>query len=446
MPRTSSRPKIAVIGSGVAGLSAAWLLSKTAEVTLYEKDARTGGHANTVMLRGLPPVDTGFIVYNELNYPNLVALFERLGVETEATDMSFAVSLDGGKVEYGGRGLDPIIGRPSNLFRPRFLSMMGDLLRFYREAPGKLEEVEDTLITLGEFLDHHGYGEPFCEDHLLPQAAAIWSAPCEAIRDFPAAAFIRFFENHGLLKLAGRPLWRTVTGGSRQYVEKLLADYSGKVRLDCAVQRVTRTDAGVEVTDHSGETLSYDKVVIAAHADQALKMLADPTPDEIEVLGAFRYTRNTAVLHTDESLAPRRKRLWSAWNYVGEKTKDSARALCVTYWMNLLQNLETKQPLLLTLNPTHQIAPDKVLHSVDYDHPLFDSAAIAAQKRLVELQGQGGVYYCGAYFGSGFHEDGLQAGLWAAEAAGARPRPWKRAGQNARLALPEALGGEAAAA
>jgi predicted NAD/FAD-binding protein len=417
----------------VSGLSAAWLLSKTCDVTLYEKDSRTGGHANTVKLDGLPPVDTGFIVYNAVNYPNLVALFDHLGVETQATDMSFAVSLDGGRVEYGGRGLDPLIGRPSNLFRPRFLSMMGDLVRFYREAPEKLAEVEGSLVTLGEFLRHHGYGEAFCEDHLLPQAAAIWSAPCEAIRDFPAAAFIRFFENHGLLKLAGRPVWRTVKGGSRTYVEALLADYSGEVLTGRGARAVRRTDQGVEVTDSLGETRRYDRVVMAAHADQSLSLLADPTPDETRLLSAFRYTKNLAVLHTDESLAPRRKRLWSAWNYVGERTGPEGRALCVTYWMNLLQNLKTERPLLLTLNPTHEIKPDRVLHTETYEHPLFDGAAIAAQKALGVLQGVGGTYYCGAWMSSGFHEDGLQSGLRAAELADAVERPWNRPGQNARL-------------
>ncbi len=428
--------RVAVIGSGVSGLAAAWRISKSRDVVLYEKDARPGGHAHTVTSQGYPAVDTGFIVYNEVNYPNLVAMFETLQVETRPTDMSFAVSLDGGKVEYGGRGLDPLIGRWSNFLRPRFWSMILDLVRFYREAPTQLDAALRERLTLGQFLSRHGYGPAFCEDHILPQAAAIWSAPCESIVDFPAAAFIRFFENHGLLKLVGRPIWRTVVGGSKSYVEKLLADFSGELRLGRAVTRITRFEDRVEVEDASGGREVFDAIVIAAHANEALAMLSDASADEARLLGAFGYAKNVAVLHTDSRLAPKRQKLWSSWNYMGERREGTTRTLSVTYWMNLLQGLVSPKPIFLTLNPLMDPAPKTVLHSQTYDHPLFNQAAIDAQAELALIQGALRTYYCGAYFGSGFHEDGLQAGLWTAEALTGEARPWRRPGQNDRTALP----------
>ncbi len=429
-------PSIAVIGSGVSGLSAAWLMSKAARVTLYEKDDRLGGHANTVLPEGAPPVDTGFIVYNALNYPNLVAMFAHLGVKTLPTDMSFAVSLDGGRVEYGGVGLAPIVGRVTNLFRPRFWRMLGDLVRFYRDAPGDIDACEEPLVTLGEYLDSKGYSEAFLNDHILPQAAAIWSAPSAEIRDFPAATFIRFFHNHGLLKLTGRPVWRTVEGGSRNYVAKLLADFNGEVRKGCAVTHVRRHADGVDITDALGETRRYDRVVIATHGDQALKLLDDPTPDEQRLLGAFRYSRNLAVLHSDRSLMPRRKVTWSAWNYVGKRGAGPDRDLCVTYWMNLLQTLPGPRELFLTLNPVHPPALDTVMATEVYEHPIFDAPAIRAQQEVWKLQGARRTWYCGAHFGSGFHEDGLQAGLAAAEMAAGVRRPWTVEGESDRIVLP----------
>ncbi len=441
--QSSSRSRVAVIGSGVSGLSAAWLMSKTHQVTIYEKDSRIGGHANTFRAKGLPAVDTGFIVYNEVNYPNLVALFDRLGVKTKAADMSFAVSLDAGRVEYGGVGLAPLFGRPSNLLRPRFWKMLRDLTRFYKHAPSHVGAAEEPLITLGEYLQKHGYSDAFCDDHLLPQAAAIWSAPCSAIRDYPAAAFIRFFVNHGLLQLAGRPIWRTVDGGSRVYVDALMADFTGEVKTNCAVTHVRRHTDGVDVTDATGKTLRYDQIIIASHGDQALKMLSDPSPEEQRLLGAFHYTRNLAVLHSDASLMPRRKPVWSAWNYVGRKGDGPDRDLCVTYWMNQLQSLPGERALFLTLNPISPPAQGSVIHTEVYEHPLFDAAAMRAQRELWKLQGANRTFYCGAHFGSGFHEDGLQAGLAAAEMAGAQRRPWRVEGESSRIHLPPVI--EAAA-
>jgi predicted NAD/FAD-binding protein len=430
--------RIAVIGGGVSGLSAGWLLSQRHEVTLYEAAPRLGGHSLTIEAEvgGVrTPVDMGFIVYNELTYPNLTALFAHLGVTTRATDMSFAVSLDDAAVEYGGVGLAPILGRPSNLFKPRFWSMLRDLVRFYRDAPTDRAAGLDDSVTLGDYLDANGYGVAFQDDHILPQAAAIWSAPVEAVRDFPASAFIRFFENHGLLRLAGRPVWRTVVGGSRAYVDRLSEALLPRVKVNAGVRSVRREGDGVRVSDVRGVTERFDAVVIATHAREALAMLHQPTARERSVLGAFRYTQNLAVLHTDVRLMPRRPAVWSGWNYLGRLDEDGKRDLCVTYWMNLLQGLQTPRPLLVTLNPITPPDPAQVLRSEAFEHPLFDCAALAAQRELWSLQGEGGVWFCGAHFGAGFHEDGLQAGLAVAEALGGVRRPWTVANESGRIGI-----------
>lgn len=442
MMRSSDEPKrIAVIGGGISGLSAAWLLSQRHEVTVYEAAPRLGGHSLTVdaKLGGVSAaVDMGFIVYNEVTYPNLTALFAHLGVETRATDMSFAVSLDDAAVEYGGLGLAPLLGRPSNLLRPRFWSMLRDLIRFYREAPTHRPSLHDS-VTLGDYLDLHGYGAAFQDDHLLPQAAAIWSAPIETIRDFPAAAFIRFFENHGLLKLAGRPVWRTVVGGSRAYVERLAAPLGDRVRTGAAVRSVRRNIDGVWIADTRGVSERFDAAVIATHAREALGMLHLPTSQERRVLGAFSYTRNVAVLHTDVRLMPRRPAVWSAWNYLGALDASGRRQLCVTYWMNLLQGLKSPRPLLVTLNPITAPDPNQVINTEVFEHPVFDKAALQAQRELWSLQGQGGVWYCGAHFGAGFHEDGLQAGLAVAETLGGVRRPWTVPDESGRINIGPAV-------
>ena len=434
---------IAVIGSGISGLSASWLLSKAHRVTLYEAADRLGGHTNTVRApqpNGPEvPVDTGFIVFNEKTYPNLTALFAHLGVETRATDMSFAASLRGGQLEYGSTSLRALFAQKRNLVNPRFWLMLRDLMRFYRAAPGDLANGCGGQ-SLGDYLNRHGYGRAFQEDHLLPQAAAIWSAGVDDIREFPAEAFIRFFDNHGLLELDvhARPQWRTVVGGSRSYIGRLIGS-DIDVRTDTSVSSIARDGSGVTVNDARGGARRFDRVVIATHADQALKLLADPTPRERELLGAFRYSRNTAVLHTDTRLMPRRKAAWSAWNYVSGRDGGGE----VTYWMNLLQGLASAEPLLVSLNPARPPAPDKVIRTETYEHPLFDRAAIEAQQKLWALQGVRHTYYCGAHFGAGFHEDGLQAGLAVAEAVGDVRRPWSVENESGRiwmdpLTLPEA--------
>jgi predicted NAD/FAD-binding protein len=439
---STPRQKIAVIGAGISGLSAAWLLSRAHDVTIYEADPRLGGHSHTVDApseRGPIPVDTGFIVYNAVNYPNLVALFDYLGVPTKASNMGFAVSLDEGGMEYGGDNLVTLFSQWRNLVRPRFWSMLSDLLRFYRESPAHAAALAADLTSLGDYLDAHGYGEAFQNDHLLPQAAAIWSASARDIRDYPAAAFIRFCDNHGLLKITDRPLWRTVDGGSRTYVQRLIADFTGRSRLSAGVSGVRRTAEGVVVHDRQGGAVTFDQVVIATHADQGLAMLESPTAAEREILGCFGYSRNLAVLHSDPALMPRRRGLWSAWNYIGGAGAHGDRQLCVTYWMNRLQDLPAHPPLFVTLNPLRPPDPARVIRTDAYEHPRFDAAAIRAQKRLWSLQGQGGVWWCGAYFGSGFHEDGLQAGLAVAEAIGGARRPWSVAAESGRIWLAETV-------
>ncbi len=431
---SSGNRDIAVVGSGIAGMAAAWLLSQRHRVTLFERAPRLGGHTNTLDIpsdTGSRPVDTGFIVFNEATYPNLVALFAHLGVATQASEMSFAVSLDDGRLEYAGNDLKSLFAQKSNLFNPRFLMMLRDLLRFYREAPGKLASLE--TLSLGAFLDQDRYGRAFREDHLLPMAAAIWSAPSSTLLEFPAISFVRFCENHGLLRVTNRPIWRTVTGGSKSYIAPLTAPYRERIELGRGIVSIARDGDGVFLRDASGATSRFDDVVIATHADQALAMLAAPTAQERSVLGAFRYSQNHAVLHGDARLMPKRKGVWASWNYLGKR--GDADALCVTYWMNRLQNLPEAPAYFVTLNPTFR--PDGILGEETYTHPIFDLGALAAQKRLWSLQGHGNVWFCGAHFGAGFHEDGLQSGLAVAEACGDVRRPWRVANESSRIMLPD---------
>lgn len=430
---TDRRKRIAVIGTGISGLSAAWLLAKNHDVIVYEADDRIGGHSNTVEIEAEGrriAVDTGFIVYNEPCYPNLTALFAHLGVETVATDMSFAVSIDRGRLEYAGSNLAGFVAQPSNLAKPRFWSMIADLLRFYREAPRDLAAMGD--IPLSTYLDSHGYGRAFREDHLYPMAAAIWSTPSAKVGDYPAAAFVRFCENHGLMRLTGRPIWRTVKGGSREYVARLTASFRDRILTSTPVVLIRRDADGVEVMDARGGRRRFDDVVIATHADRALALLADPSVDEHRLLGAFRYSRNEAVLHSDADLMPVRRAAWASWNYLSDM-RAGDRHLSVTYWMNRLQPLGDAPPLFVTLNPLRE--PDAALiHArIAYDHPLFDTATGRAQRELWSLQGVNRTWFCGAHFGAGFHEDGLQAGLAVAEDLGGIRRPWTMADDSARI-------------
>lgn len=440
-------------------MAAAWLLSQRHKVTVYEQAGRLGGHSNTVEaeIEGRRhAVDTGFIVYNEPNYPNLTAMFRHLDVETKSTDMSFGVSLDDGALEYGSTGLRALFAQPLNAVNPRFWSMIRDLIRFYREAPCgvSLAAPPSDPVSLGELLERDGYGRAFRDDHLLPMAAAIWSAPARTLLDYPAESFIRFCSNHGLLTLSQRPQWRTVVGGSRAYVKRLTRLYADRVRLDCGARAIRRLPHGVQLVDVTGHTETFDHVVIATHANQALALLDDPSPAESTLLAPFRYERNLAVLHTDGSLMPKRRAAWSSWNYLGQRSDilshrhgiAAQQKLCVTYWMNKLQGIETDRPLFLTLNPARQPQVGTLLHTEMYQHPIFDRAANAAQRSLWSLQGRNRTWFCGSYFGAGFHEDGLQAGLAVGEALGRVRRPWTVANESGRIALDGDLPSPVAAA
>jgi predicted NAD/FAD-binding protein len=430
---------IAVIGSGISGLSAAWLLSTRHRVTLYEADGRPGGHSNTVLVPTgdtLTAVDTGFIVYNERNYPNLSALLAHLEVATVATDMSFSASLDGGKLEYGSITPWAMLGQRENVVNWRFLQMLRDIVRFYSTAPHLLDDATLEGLSLGAYLDRGKYSAAFVEDHLLPMGAAIWSTTAKQMRDYPLQAFVRFFQCHGLLDLMlpRRPMWRTVKGGSTQYVQAMLRAI-GDVRLGSGAVQIRREGGRVTVVDGQGQRQVFDDVVIATHADQALGLLADPDESERALLGSFAYTDNEAVLHSDTALMPKRERVWSAWNYIGESTDRGERPLCVTYWMNLLQDLDRRHPLFVTLNPTREVAGDKFIDSFRYTHPLVDRKAVDAQQELWRLQGNRHTWFAGSYFGHGFHEDALQSGLAAAEGVGGVRRPWSVAGESGRIVL-----------
>lgn len=413
----SSRPlRIAVVGSGVSGLSAAWLLSKKHRVTLYEADERLGGHTHTVQA-GEVAVDTGFIVYNEANYPNLTALFEHLGVATQPTKMSFSVSVDDGRLEYCSSGLPGLFAQKRNLVSPRFWGMLKDMRRFHRTAGTHLAELEAAQTPLGAYLETQGYGRAFCEEHLLPQAAAIWSSKVEDMDHYPAASLIRFYANHDLLGLVSQINWRTVTGGSRSYVERLRVAVPD-IRTGTAVRAIHRTPDGVQIRDSHGRVDPYDHVVVATHAGQALALLETPTADEQRLLSPFKVSRNLAVLHRDPGLMPRRRKAWAAWNHIGR-----AGASSVTYWMNRLQSLPGED-LFVTLNPVVEPASGTVIRADLYEHPLFDAETDQAQKQLWTLQGVNRTWFCGAWFGQGFHEDGLQSGLAVAEELGGVARPW----------------------
>ena len=419
--------RIAVIGSGIAGNSAAWALSERFDVTLYEKRGRAGGHSATVDIDhgGTPlSVDTGFIVYNELNYPNFTALLDHLGVATEASNMSFAFSLDQGACEWSGDTLATIFGQRRNLLSPRFLWMLREILRFNRECLADRYTGRLAGLSLGDYLEHRRFSRTFARNYLLPMGAAIWSTPPEEMLQFPAETLIAFFENHRLVH-TDRPVWRTVSGGSRRYVERLVQPLGTGLRLAAEVKRVWRAGGRVHVVDANGHEDVFDKVVIASHTDQTLAMLEDASPEERNILGAIRYRPNDVYLHCDRALMPRRERVWASWNYMASSAPEAAsRDVAVTYWMNRLQNLPKDKPVFISLNPAERPSEDKTFATFRYDHPQFDRAALTAQRALDQIQGQNHIWYCGAWCGYGFHEDGLKAGLEVAEALGA-DIPWR---------------------
>ncbi len=425
------RLRVAVIGSGVSGLSAAWLLSGRHEVIVYEKDHRLGGHANTVdvpVRDGVVSVDAGFIVFNRPNYPNLTALFEHLGVVVEETNMSFGASINGGRIEYSGQGLSAVFANPASVLSPSHWAMIRDILRFNKEAKTALDEGIADDVTLGAFVARRGYSNAFIDRFLAPMAAAIWSTPSVDILDYPAAALFRFYANHGLFQVSNNPRWSTVTGGSRVYVERLSQPFAGNARLGVGAARVERVKDGVAVTDEQGNVDRFDHVVLATHADRALALIDRPTSREETLLKAFRYQPNRAVVHTDATLMPRRRKVWSSWNYMGGEGPPS-----VSYWMNRLQNLSCATDIFVTLNPASPAREDAVVAAFDYDHPMFNIEAGKAQRALWSLQGEGGVWFCGAHFGSGFHEDGIQSGLAVAEDLGGICRPWEVENESGRI-------------
>ncbi len=412
--------KIAVVGSGIAGLGAAWRLSQRHEVTLFEADARLGGHTHThrVSLDGRDyAIDSGFIVHNAAHYPLLTRMFDELGVATQPTTMSFAVHDAASGLEYNATSIDGLFCQRRNLASPRFWGMVSDLLRFYRQAPALLREAGDGP-TLGAYLEDHGYGAAFRDLHLVPMASALWSSPPRQVLEFPAKYLVRFMENHQMLQVAGRPEWRVVQGGSSAYIDALQARWSLVTRLSTPVRAVVRDAEGVDLHLDSG-TERYDHAVLACHADQALTLLADADSAERQVLGAIGYQANDTVLHTDTRLLPNARKAWAAWNAHVPATPG---AHCgVSYCMNLLQGIESPHTFVVTLNRSEEIDPAKVIARMRYHHPVYTHASVAAQARRAEIQGRRRTWFAGAYWGWGFHEDGLRSAVDVAQALEA---PW----------------------
>ena len=411
--------KIAIIGSGIAGLTSAYLLNRRHDITLFEASDWIGGHTHTVEvpLDGRNhAIDTGFIVFNDWTYPNFIRLLERLGVASQPTEMSFSVSDPHSGVEYNGNNLNSLFAQRRNLLSPRFWGMLRDILRFNREVQKDLHDgriAADT--TLGEYLDRHAYGQRFIDHYIVPMGAAIWSMPLAEMLGFPLQFFVRFFRNHGLLSVTDRPQWRVIKGGSSAYVQPLTASFAERIRLNCPVERVERHADGVTLISAAGSE-RFDQVVFACHSDQALRLLAAPTAAEREILGALRYADNDVVLHTDTRLLPRRPLAWASWNYrLGGPPGQPA---AVTYNMNILQGITAPQTFCVSLNQTAAIDPQKILARFRYAHPQYSLAASAAQQRWTDISGRQHTHFCGAYWANGFHEDGVVSALRVAAAFG----------------------------
>ena len=407
--------KIAIIGSGVSGNTLAWHLSKQHEVTVFEADGHIGGHTHTHEIDAFGKrynIDTGFIVYNDWTYPNFIEMLNTLGVETQSSDMSFSVHDEASGLEYNGTSLNSLFAQRRNLFRPSFIGMIRDILRFNQEAPALLDEHQADM-PFGEYLKLNGYGEKFIAHYVIPMGSAIWSASPDQMFEFPAKFFIRFFHNHGMLSVSNRPEWRVIKGGSKAYVEKLTQAFKDNIRLNTPIESVQRKNEGVIVKPKNQAAELFDWVFFACHSDQALAILEDASNDEIEILGGIPYQNNQIVLHTDMSLMPKKKLAWAAWNY--HITKQPLNLAAVTYNMNILQSLESPEPFLVTLNHTSQIDPNKIIKTLNYTHPVFTPKGIAAQLRHAEISGVNRTGYAGAYWRNGFHEDGVASALAALE-------------------------------
>ena len=403
--------KIAVIGSGISGLSAAYYLSKKFKVDLYEKEDHFGGHSYTYDIKDnqkILPVDLGFIVFNELTYPNLINFFQELKVPYEKSNMSFAVSVKDTNVEYAGKNLSSIFSNKKNIFNIHFLKMIREIISFYKTAPQILNnDIQNT--SLGDYLDQSKISEYFKNYHIIPMVAAIWSMPFSKAKDMPLKLFLNFFINHGLFKLKDRPQWFTVAGRSKSYVSKILPEISGEYYKNYKVKKITRSENNVRINIGANDDfVDYDGVVLACHANESLALLAEPSEQEKNILSEFQYVTNNAFLHTDEQLMPKNKLAWSSWNSI---SKQDLTNTCVTYWLNLLQNLNTDKNYFLTLNPIQSIEPEKVIKKVIFTHPYFNLKNTNLQKDLKLLQGKNRTWFCGSYFGYGFHEDGLKSAL-----------------------------------
>jgi predicted NAD/FAD-binding protein len=425
--------RVAVIGTGIAGNAAAWTLSKCYPVTVYDREFRPGGHSHTVSIDyqgSTIAVDIGFIVYNQLNYPDLSALFDHLGVETVESCMSFSVTADAGAFEWKGGGntwletAQGLFAQPRNLMSPSYLWMLRDILTFNQESVEDYKAGRLAGLSLGDYFRRRHFAPRLLTDYLAPMGAAIWSAPSAEMLNFPAENFVAFFNNHRLLQY-DRPVWRTVKGGSHRYVEKLTGAFRDRMRLGCAVTSIERSAHGVIVHDNHGRSDTFDHVVIASHSDQALAMLSDTDESERAVLGAIGYAPNIVYLHRDVRLMPKRRRAWASWNFLRWQRQDTmANDVAVTYWMNKLQGIDEERPLFVSLNPPFAPAPGMTFGKYMCEHPQYNAAAFAAQKRLGDIQGRRQTWFCGAWTGYGFHEDGLRSGLAVAEALGAYA-PWR---------------------
>lgn len=421
------KKRIAVIGSGISGLSAAWLLRQNANITLYEAEQRFGGHSHTYQFtEGDQPlsIDTGFMVFNQPNYPLLSQLFAELDVATYPTDMSFSVSLNQGELEYAGHRL---FAQRRNYLRPAFIGMLMDVLRFNRLAKQLLEQANpvDDANTLDQFLDKHRFGQAFRHDYLYPMAAAIWSCPKARIADFPVRSFVRFFKNHGLIHLRHRPQWETVSGGSIQYVNKMLRDLGPAVLSLQAVKHVQRNDKSMQVIQADGRRKIFDEVIFACHSDQALNLLANASIGEQQMLGSVPYQSNRVILHRDERLMPQRRAIWSSWNYMGQTNTTGDQSVSINYWMNSLQNLNTQRNYFVSLNPLQEPKQEHIIAEFQYEHPVFMPQSLQLPGLLKRVQGQDRVWFCGAWTGYGFHEDGLRSAVEVAQRLGAE-LPWNQ--------------------